>query len=338
MSPSTPLTLGEFLIGRPGDFAYENAELGQLLNAIRLAGKVVSHQIRKAGLVDITGTIGTTNVQGEEQKKLDVFANEAFINTLTNRDIVCGIVSEENEEIIAISGTNNRNQNKYVVVIDPLDGSSNTDVNITVGTIFGIYHRVSPIGTPVTEEDFLQPGNLQVAAGYIAYGTSTMMVYTTGNGVNGFTLNPAIGTYYLSHPDIKIPQKGSIFSVNEGGYVHFPQGVKNYIKYCQAEEDDRPYTSRYVGSMVADVHRTLLLGGIYFYPQSTGKPEGKLRLLYECSPFAFLIEQAGGRATNGYERIMDIKPTDIHQRMPFFGGCTSMVEKAEAFIAAKEAW
>lgn len=333
---STPLTLGEFLIGRPGDFAHENAELGQLLNAIRLAGKVVSHQIRRAGLVDITGTIGSTNVQGEEQKKLDVFANDAFINTLTNRDIVCGIVSEENEEFIPITGANNRNQNKYVVVIDPLDGSSNIDANITVGTVFGIYHRISPIGTPVTIEDFLQPGNLQVAAGYIAYGTSTMMVYTTGNGVNGFTLNPAIGTYYLSHPDIKIPETGHTFSVNEGGYVHFPTGVKNYIKYCQAEEGDRPYTSRYVGSMVADIHRTLLQGGIYFYPTSTGKPDGKLRLLYECNPFAFILEQAGGRASNGEQRIMDLKPVDIHQRMPFFGGCESMVKKAEEFLAKEK--
>lgn len=330
--PSTTLTLGEFLIGRPGDFAHENAELSQLLNAIRLAGKVVSHEIRRAGLVDITGTIGTTNIQGEQQKKLDVFANNAFINTLTNRDIVCGIVSEENDEFIPITGANNRNQNKYVVVIDPLDGSSNIDVNITVGTVFGIYHRTSPIGTPVTEEDFLQPGNLQVAAGYIAYGTSTMMVYTTGNGVNGFTLNPAIGTYYLSHPDIQIPETGNTYSVNEGGYVHFPAGVKKYIKYCQAEEGDRPYAGRYVGSMVADIHRTMLQGGIYFYPQSTGKPEGKLRLLYECSPFAFLIEQAGGKASNGKQRIMDLKPIDIHQRMPFFGGCVSMVEKAEEFI------
>lgn len=332
--PTTPLTLGEFLIGRPGDFAYENAELGQLLNAIRLAGKVVSHTIRRAGLVDITGTIGTTNVQGEAQQKLDVFANDAFINTLTNRDIVCGIVSEENEEPLAISGANNRHQNKYVVAIDPLDGSSNIDANITVGTIFGIYHRVSPVGTPVTVEDFLQPGNMQVAAGYIAYGTSTMMVYTTGNGVNGFTLNPAIGTYYLSHPDIRLPERGHTYSVNEGGYVHFPRGVKNYIKYCQAEEGDRPYTSRYVGSMVADIHRTLLQGGIYFYPQSTGKPDGKLRLLYECSPFAFLIEQAGGRASNGMERIMDLKPVGIHQRMPFFGGSAEMVGEAEGFIGA----
>ncbi len=332
MKANRTLTLGEFLIDRPEEFEYDNAELGQLLNAIRLAGKVVSHKIRKAGLVDITGTIGTTNVQGEDQKKLDVFANEAFINTLTNRDIVCGIVSEENDEMIAISGNDNRNRNKYVVVMDPLDGSSNIDVNITVGTIFGIFRRVSPIGTPVTVEDFLQPGNLQVAAGFISYGTSTMMVYTTGNGVNGFTLNPAIGTYYLSHPNIKVPEQGNIYSVNEGGYVHFPQGVKKYIKYCQQEEEDRPYTSRYVGSMVADVWRTILLGGIYFYPPSTGKPEGKLRLLYECNPLAFLLEQAGGMATNGAQRIMDIKPKDIHQRMPFFGGSRDMVTKAMSFM------
>jgi len=329
-------TLGEFLIGRPEEFEYDNAELGQLLNAIRLAGKVVSHEIRKAGLVDITGASGDTNVQGEQQQKLDLYANDAFINTLTNRDIVCGIVSEENDEMISISGADKRNRNKYVVVMDPLDGSSNIDVNITVGTIFGIFRRVSPVGTPVTAEDFLQPGNLQVAAGYIAYGTSTMMVYTTGNGVNGFTLNPAIGTYYLSHPNIRVPENGHTYSVNEGGYVHFPQGVKNYIKYCQAEEDGRPYTSRYVGSMVADIHRTLLQGGIYFYPPSTGKAEGKLRLLYECNPFAFLLEQAGGMATNGHQRIMDIKPQDIHQRMPFFGGTPVMVERAMKFIAEAE--
>lgn len=330
--PNRTKTLGEFLIDRPEEFEYDNAELGQLLNAIRLAGKVVSHEIRRAGLVDITGTIGQTNVQGEQQQKLDVFANEAFINTLTNRDIVCGIVSEENEHPIAIHGLDNRNRNKYVVVMDPLDGSSNIDANITVGTIFGIYRRVSPIGTPVTMEDFLQPGNLLVAAGFIAYGTSTMMVYSTGNGVNGFTLNPAIGTYYLSHPDVRVPEQGSTYSVNEGGYVHFPEGVKSYIKYCQAEEDDRPYTSRYVGSMVADVWRTMLQGGIYFYPPSTGKPDGKLRLLYECNPLAFLIEQAGGRATDGYRRILDIKPTDIHQRRPFFGGSSAMVDQAMGFM------
>jgi fructose-1,6-bisphosphatase I len=332
----TTQTLGEFNIENQRDFEFANGELSRLLNSIRLAAKVVSYEVRRAGLVDITGTVGSTNVQGEEQKKLDVFANECFINTLTNRDIVCGIVSEENEDPIHITGANNRNQNKYVVLMDPLDGSSNIDVNITVGTIFGIYQRVSPVGTPVTMEDFLQPGNMQVAAGYIAYGTSTIIVYTTGQGVNGFTLNPAIGTYYLSHPNIRVPETGRIYSVNEGGYVHFPQGVKNYIKYCQREEGDRPYTTRYVGSMVADIHRTMLQGGIYMYPKSSEREAGKLRLGYECNPVAFLLEQAGGRATDGHRRIMDIKPEHIHQRIPFFGGSTTMVEKAESFIQEAE--
>jgi len=298
--------------------------------------KVVNFEIRQAGLVDITGTVGNTNVQGEEQKKLDVFANDAFINTLTNRNIVCGIVSEENEEHITISGPNNRHQARYVVVMDPLDGSSNTDTGVSVGTIFGIYRRVSPVGTPVTIEDFLQSGNNQVAAGYVLYGTSTILVYTTGNGVNGFTLNPAIGTYYLSHPDIRIPETGRVYSVNEGYYRHFPQGVKDYIKYCQEEEDDRPYTSRYIGSLVSDIHRSLIQGGIYMYPRSSERAEGKLRLLYEANPIAFLIEQAGGLASNGQERIMDLKPTDIHQRVPLFAGSKNMVEKAESFIKKQQ--
>ena len=331
-----PQTLGEFIIENQADFEYSSGELSRLLNCIRLAAKVVNHEISQAGLVDITGTVGNTNVQGEEQKKLDVFANEAFLNSLRNRDIVCGIVSEEDEEFIAVSGLDGRNRNKYVVVMDPLDGSSNIDVNVSVGTIFGIYRRISPVGTPVTREDFLQPGNMQVAAGYIVYGTSTMLVYTTGNGVNGFTLNPAIGTYYLSHPNMTVPENGRVYSVNEGNYVHFPQGVKDYIKYCQREEGDRPYTSRYIGSMVSDIHRTLLQGGIYFYPQSNERREGKLRLLYECNPMAFLIEQAGGRATDGYNRIMDLKPEDIHQRAPFFGGSKNMVLKAEEFLHAAD--
>jgi fructose-1,6-bisphosphatase I len=327
-----PQTLGEFIIENQADFEYSSGELSRLLNSLRLAAKVVNHEISKAGLVDITGTVGNKNVQGEEQKKLDVFANEAFINTLTNREIVCGIVSEENEEFIQISGANGRNQQKYVVVMDPLDGSSNIDVNVSVGTIFGIYRRISPVGTPVTVDDFLQPGNMQVAAGYIIYGTSTILVYTTGNGVNGFTLNPAIGTYYLSHPNIRVPKMGNIYSINEGNYVHFPQGVKDYIKYCQRQEEDRPYTSRYIGSMVIDIHRNLLLGGIYIYPKSSEREDGKLRLLYECNPMAFLLEQAGGRATDGYRRILDIKPEHIHQRVPFFGGSTEMVKKAESFL------
>lgn len=330
--PMYPSTLGEFIINNQKDFEYSSGELSRLLNCIRLAAKVVNHEIRQAGLVDITGTVGNVNIQGEEQKKLDVFANNVFINALTNRNIVCGIVSEENEDFIPISGTNNANRNKYVVVMDPLDGSSNIDAGVSVGTVFGIFRRISPEGTPVTLEDFLQPGNMQVAAGYVIYGTSTMLVYTTGNGVNGFTLNPAIGTYYLSHPDIKMPEQGRVYSVNEGYYTHFPQGVKDYIKYCQREEEDRPYTSRYIGSMVSDIHRNLIQGGIYMYPKSSEREAGKLRLVYECNPIAFIVEQAGGRATDGHRRILDIKPQYIHERVPLFAGSQKMVEKAESFL------
>jgi fructose-1,6-bisphosphatase I len=220
-----------------------------------------------------------------------------------------------------------------VVLIDPLDGSSNIDVNVSVGTIFSIYRRVTPIGTPATIEDFLQAGNNQVAAGYIIYGTSTMLVYTTGRGVNGFTLNPALGSWYLSHPDMKFPETGKIYSINEGNYVHFPQGVKDYIKYCQEEKEDRPYTSRYIGSMVSDVHRNMIKGGIFIYPKSSKATNGKLRLLYECNPMAFIVEQAGGKATDGFRRILEIKPTELHQRTPIFCGSTKMVEKAEEFMA-----
>src|SRR5690554_7181349 len=325
-------TLGEFIIENQKDFPYSSGELSRLINSIRLAAKVVNHEVNKAGLVDILGAFGDTNIQGEQQQKLDVFANEAFIKTLTNREIVCGIASEENDDFITIEGRNNNHDNKYVVLIDPLDGSSNIDVNVSVGTIFSIYRRVTPPGTPVTLEDFLQPGNKQVAAGYIVYGTSTMLVYTTGHGVNGFTLNPAIGTYYLSHPNMCIPEDGTIYSINEGNYIHFPQGVKDYIKYCQAEEDNRPYTSRYIGSLVSDIHRNILKGGIYIYPTTSSAPNGKLRLLYECNPMAFIAEQAGGKASNGHQRIMDIQPTELHQRVPFFCGSKNMVEKAEEFM------
>ena len=216
--------------------------------------------------------------------------------------------------------------------MDPLDGSSNIDVNVSVGTIFSVYRRVTPIGTPVTIEDFLQPGINQVAAGYVIYGTSTMLVYTTGHGVNGFTLNPAIGTFYLSHPKMQFPTDGHIYSINEGNYVHFPQGVKDYIKYCQLEEGDRPYTSRYIGSLVSDIHRNMIKGGIYLYPTSSKAPKGKLRLLYECNPLAFIAEQAGGKASDGFNRIMEIEPTELHERVPFFCGSYNMVEKAEEFM------
>jgi fructose-1,6-bisphosphatase I len=325
-------TLGEFIIENQSEFQYSSGELSRLINSIRLAAKVVNHEVNKAGLVDILGASGDTNIQGEDQQKLDVYANNVFIKTLTNREIVCGIASEEEDDFITISGRNEKNDNKYVVLIDPLDGSSNIDVNVSVGTIFSIYRRVTAPGTPVTMDDFLQPGNLQVAAGYIVYGTSTMIVYSTGHGVNGFTLNPAIGTYYLSHPNMKIPETGIIYSVNEGNYIHFPQGVKDYIKYCQQEEGDRPYTSRYIGSLVSDFHRNMIKGGIYIYPNTSKDPNGKLRLLYECNPMAYIAEQAGGKASNGFMRILDIQPTELHQRVPFFCGSKQMVLKAEEFM------
>ena len=325
-------TLGEFIIENQSSFKYTSGELSRLINSIRLAAKVVNHEVNKAGLVDIIGEVGDTNVQGEDQQKLDVYANEKFIQTMTKRNIVCGIASEEEDDFVAINSQDENHQNKYVVLIDPLDGSSNIDVNVSVGTIFSIYRRVTPVGTPVTIDDFLQKGNQQVAAGYIIYGTSTMLVYTTGDGVNGFTLNPAIGTFYLSHPNMTFPIDGKIYSVNEGNYIHFPQGVKDYIKYCQMEEGDRPYTSRYIGSLVSDFHRNMIKGGIYMYPKSSKNSDGKLRLLYECNPMAFLAEQANGKASDGFNRIMDIQPLELHQRVPFFCGSRNMVEKAEEFM------
>ena len=329
-------TLGEFIINKQSEFKYSSGELTRLINSIRLAGKIVNHEVNKAGLVDILGTAGEENIQGEDQQKLDVYANEVFIKNLVNREIVCGIASEEEDDFISIQGNNNKNENKYFVLMDPLDGSSNIDVNVSVGTIFSIYRRITPVGTPVTIEDFLQPGKNQVAAGYIVYGTSTMIVYSTGHGVNGFTLNPAIGTYYLSHPNMQFPDKGYIYSVNEGNYVHFPKGVKEYIKYCQEEEEDRPYTSRYIGSLVSDFHRNMIKGGIYFYPSTSKSPNGKLRLLYECNPMAFLAERAGGKASDGFNRILDIKPSELHQRVPFFCGNKDMVDKLESFMKKNE--
>ena len=329
-------TLGEFIINKQSEFKYSSGELTRLINSIRLAGKIVNHEVNKAGLVDILGTAGEENIQGEDQQKLDVYANEVFIKNLVNREIVCGIASEEEDDFISIQGNNKKNENKYVVLMDPLDGSSNIDVNVSVGTIFSIYRRITPVGTPVTIEDFLQPGKNQVAAGYIVYGTSTMIVYSTGHGVNGFTLNPAIGTYYLSHPNMQFPDKGYIYSVNEGNYVHFPKGVKEYIKYCQEEKDDRPYTSRYIGSLVSDFHRNMIKGGIYFYPSTSKSPNGKLRLLCECNPMAFLAERAGGKASDGFNRILDIKPTELHQRVPFFCGNKDMVETLETFMKKNE--
>ena len=334
MSEKNFQTLGEFIIDKQEDFLYSTGELSRLLSAIRLASKVVNREVNKAGIANIIGKAGNENIQGEEQQKLDVLANEIFIEALSQREVVCGIASEESDDFIEIKASSNAHLSKYVVLIDPLDGSSNIDVNVSVGTIFSIYRRVTEPGTPVSLEDFLQKGVNQAAAGYVVYGSSTMIVYTTGNGVNGITLDPSLGTYYLSHPCMKFPETGKIYSINEGNYIKFPQGVKNYIKYCQREEEDRPYTSRYIGSLVSDFHRNMIKGGIYIYPSTAHSPNGKLRLLYECNPMALLAEQAGGKCTNGFQRILEIEPTELHQRVPFFCGSYKMVEKAEEFMRA----
>ena len=329
-------TLGQFIIERQNDFPYAKGELSRLLRDLGIAAKIVNREINKAGLVDILGEAGTTNIQGEGQKKLDVYANEQFIAALKSGGECCIVVSEENDEYVYIDSEISKDA-KYIVAIDPLDGSSNIDVNVGVGTIFSIYRRKS-IDGKATIEDVLQKGSQQVAAGYIIYGSSTMLVYTTGKGVNGFTLDPSIGEFCLSHPDMMIPKDGTIYSINEGYYTHFPDGVKKYIKYCQVEDKatNRPYTSRYIGSMVADLHRNLIKGGIFIYPSTASAPKGKLRLVYECNPLAFVIEQAGGRATNGSARILDLEVTELHQRSSIFIGSEKMVLQAELFMAEQE--
>jgi len=329
----TPVsTLGQFIIKRQSDFPYAKGELSRLLRDIGIAAKIVNREVNKAGLVDILGEHGTTNIQGEKVKKLDIYANDQFIAALGLGGETSAIASEENDNLIPITTEVSKNA-KYVVCVDPLDGSSNIDVNVAIGTIFSIYRRKHTDG-PAVEEDFLQQGTEQVAAGYIIYGSSTMLVYTTRRGVNGFTLDPSIGEFCLSHPNIKCPQTGSIYSINEGNYARFPDGVKQYIRYCQIENDttNRPYSSRYIGSLVADFHRNLLKGGIFIYPSTAKSKNGKLRLLYECNPLALVIEQAGGKASNGHRRILDLTPTSLHQRTPLFIGSTQMVNKAEELM------
>jgi fructose-1,6-bisphosphatase I len=326
-------TLGQFIIEKQADFQYAKGELSRLLRDIGIAAKIVNREVNKAGLADILGENGTINIQGEGQKKLDVYANEQFISALKHGGECCIVASEENNEFIHLD-TDVSKDAKYIVAIDPLDGSSNIDVNVGIGTIFSIYRRKSTKGR-ATLQDVLQKGTQQVAAGYVIYGSSTMLVYTTGKGVNGFTLDPSIGEFCLSHPDMKIPKDGVIYSINEGYYVHFPDGVKKYIKYCQVEDEKtkRPYTSRYIGSMVADLHRNLIKGGIFIYPITANAPKGKLRLVYECNPMAFIIENAGGKASNGYERILDLEVTNLHQRSAIFIGSENMVKKAEEMMA-----
>jgi len=324
-------TLGEFIIDRQQDFPGSSGDLSRILSAIRLASKIVSQQVNKAGLArHILGGAGTENIQGEAQQKLDVYADERFIEALKNRGDVCGIGSEENDDFIELN-----KGGKYIILMDPLDGSSNIDVNVSIGTIFSVCKRKSEVGQSVEMKDFLQAGVEQVAAGYVLYGSSTMMVYTTGKGVNGFTYDPGIGVFFLSHPDMMFPKENKIYSMNEGNFNKSSKGVQDYINYCQEvdEKTNRPHTGRYIGSLVADFHRNLIKGGIYMYPATTSSPNGKLRLLYECSPLAFLTEQAGGKASDGKQRIMEIKPTELHQRVPYFVGNTEMVEKLEDFIA-----
>jgi len=325
-------TLGQFIIEKQADFPYAKGELSRLLRDIGIASKIVNREVNKAGLVDILGAAGTMNIQGEGQQKLDVFANTQFISALTSGGECCIVATEEEDDFVKIDSPVSKNA-KYIVCIDPLDGSSNIDCNVAVGTIFSIYRRKSTNGK-ATLQDVLQKGTEQVAAGYVIYGSSTMLVYTTGKGVNGFTLDPSIGEFCLSHPNMKIPPNGNIYSLNEGNYVHFPEGVKKYLKYVQVEDKttNRPYTSRYIGSMVADIHRNLIKGGIYIYPTTARSPKGKLRLLYECNPMAFIVEQAGGVASDGFNRILEIEPTELHQRTAIFIGSEHMVHVAESLM------
>jgi len=327
------LTLDEFIIQRQTEFDYSTGEFSRILRDIGFAGKVVHREVNKAGLVEILGKTGTTNVQGEEVQKLDEYANNRFIEALRFGGECAGVCSEENETFIAFDDKNSIDS-KYIIAMDPLDGSSNIDVNVSVGTIFTIYRRKSGfLGKPCQLEDFLQRGTSQVAAGYIIYGSSTMLVYTAGHGVNGFTLDPSIGEFCLSHPKIRIPKKGIFYSYNHGNYTKFTESIRNYVDHCFKETvNGTSYGYRYVGSMVADIHRNLLKGGIFMYPKTSDAVNGKLRLVYECNPMAFIVEQAGGRATNGHQRIMEIEPKELHQRTPIFIGSEDMVLEAESFL------
>jgi fructose-1,6-bisphosphatase I len=332
MEKNTIITLNQFIADQQNKFPFVKGSLSRIFRDIQLAAKMINRDVRKAGLIDILGNFGETNIQGEEQKKLDVISNDVFKRLMDlSGDCIC-VVSEEDDDI---HWCPNGADAKYILAIDPLDGSSNIDVNASIGSIFSIYKRLSP-DKPVDNADIMQAGVHQVAAGYVIYGTATMLVYTTGSGVNGFTLDDSIMEFCLSHPEIKTPAKGSIFSVNEGNLNEFHPGVIEYVNWCKGnnKEEKRPYSARYIGSLIADFHRNLLKGGIYLYPATAKAPNGKLRLLYECNPMAFLVEQAGGKATTGTQRIMEIQPENLHQRTPLIIGSVEMVEHVERLLNA----
>ncbi len=324
------VTLDEYIIQAQNKFPGATGELSQLLRDIGLAAKIISREVNKAGITNLLGVDGSKNVHGESVKRLDLFADQQLISALDRSMITCMVISEENDGIVRL----NSEGGKYIVYMDPLDGSSNIDVNVSIGSIFSIYMRQPRYDSKLVEKDALQPGIRQVAAGYVLYGSSTIMVYTTGLGVSSFTLDPSIGEFILSEDNFKIPEKGNIYSINEGSYNSWAEGLKKYIKYCQVEDEatNRPYTARYIGSMVADLHRTLIKGGIFIYPASTRYPEGKLRLMYECNPLSFIIEQAGGMAIDGKGRIMEIEPTAIHQRCPIYIGSPDNVKKVRELL------
>ena len=326
-------TLAQYIIDRQKDFPFAKGEFTRLMADIAIAAKTISREVRRAGIAGIIGVAGNQNVQGEEQQKLDVMANNLFIDCLRKGGEVCMIASEEDEDVIYLHPDSDHDP-KYVVAMDPLDGSSNIDVNVSIGTIFSVYKRVST-GSACDINDVLQPGLKQVAAGYVLYGSSTMLVYSAGKEVNGFTLDPSIGEFCLSHPNIQIPKDGKIYSLNEGSYDSFPKGVQEYINYCKEKDKatNRPYSARYIGSMVADFHRNMLKGGIFIYPSTMDAPKGKLRLLYECNPLAFIAENAGGMATNGNQRILELQPEKLHERTPIFIGSENMVKKAGEMMA-----
>jgi fructose-1,6-bisphosphatase I len=324
------VTLGQFIVDQQNKFPEAKGALSRIFRNLELAAKIVNEKVRKAGLVDVLGEHGTTNVQGEDVKKLDIIANDIFIEILESGGDCCCVLSEEIEYVHQMESLEGKKA-EYYVAMDPLDGSSNIDVNASIGTIFSVFKRTSNGGEP-TEKEVLQKGVEQVAAGYFIYGSSTMLVYTTGNGVNGFTLDDSISEFCLSHPNIKTPEDGSIYSVNEGNYEQFPEGVKEYIQYCKNTTDKKPYSARYIGSLIADFHRNLLKGGIYMYPPTGSAPNGKLRLMYECNTMAFIAEQAGGIAIDGNQRIMEVEPTELHQRVPLYVGSKNMVAKLQEYI------